>query len=204
MRIIKSLYDWVLNWANKPSGPIALAIISFTESIFFPIPPDVLLIPLLIGNSAKAFRFASICSICSILGAFIGYIIGKLIWWNGSGDFSYFALLFFEYIPGFDNEAFNSIKLLYDKYDFMIIFSAGFTPIPFKIFTISAGAFNLNFMMFIIASTISRSTRFFLLAILIRIFGDSITLFIDKYFNILSIVFMILLLGGFMIIKVIF
>ena len=204
MKFVRSLYDWVINWANRPSGPIVLLIISFTESIFFPIPPDVLLIPLLIGNKKKIFRFAFICSMGSIFGASIGFILGKSIWWSGAGNFSNIALTFFKYVPSFNVDTFNNLKLLYDEYDFMIIFSAGFTPIPFKIFTISAGAFNLNFPMFILASTISRSARFFLLALIIKLFGDSIKIFIDKYFNLLSIIFTILLIGGFIIIKVAF
>ena len=204
MRFLRNLYDWVLDLANKSYGVIALFIISFIESIFFPIPPDVLLIPLLIGNKKKIFRFAFICSIGSILGACVGFFLGNVIWWNNKGEFSNIALTFFKYVPSFDINAFNNIKLLYDKYDFMIIFTAGFTPIPFKIFTISAGAFGLNFFMFILASTISRSSRFFLLAWLIKLFGSSITLFIDKYFNILSFIFTFLLITGFIIIKVLF
>ncbi len=204
MKYIRSLYDWVLSWASKKTGQYALAFISFTESIFFPIPPDVLLIPLCIGNSKKIFKFASICTVGSILGASFGYFIGFSIWWDELGNFSFIALKFFEYIPSFNEEAFEAIKLLYDEYNFLIIFTAGFTPIPFKIFTISSGAFNLNFFMFILASSISRSARFFLLAILLKTFGETVTSFIDKYFNILSLLFTIILICGFLLIKFIF
>ena len=201
MKHIRSLYDWVLSWAYRKTGQYALALISFTESIFFPIPPDVLLIPLCIGNPKKIFKFAFICTFGSIMGAFFGYFLGYSIWWDDFGNFSFIALKFFEYIPSFNEENFESIKLLYDEYNFLIIFTAGFTPIPFKIFTISAGAFNLNLFMFILASSISRGFRFFLLAILLKIFGESITNFIDKYFNILSLVFTVTLICGFVLIK---
>ncbi len=204
MRYIRFLYDWVLSWANKTSGKYALSLISFTESIFFPIPPDVLLIPLCIGNPKRIFNFALICSLSSIAGASIGYILGNFIWWDETGNFSSIALMFFKYIPNFNIETFESIKLLYDEYNLLIIFSAGFTPIPFKIFTISAGAFDLNFLMFIIASAISRSARFFILAGLIKAFGKTITDFIDKYFNLLSVAFTIILFGSFFVLKFIF
>ncbi len=202
MNLIKQLYNWVLSWAEKPSGPAALGLISTAEASFFPIPPDVLLIPLALGKREKAFKFALICSIGSIIGATIGYGIGQLAWWNTVGSFSNLAQLFFDYIPGFSHEGFEKIKALYDEYNFMIVFTAGFTPIPFKLFTISAGAFNVNFPLFIIASIISRSARFFLVAGLINKYGDPIREFIDKYFNILAIAFTVLLVGGFVLIKI--
>ena len=202
MNLIKELYNWVLSWAEKPSGPTALGLISTAEASFFPIPPDVLLIPLALGKREKAFKFALICSIGSIIGATIGYGIGHLAWWNTVGSFSNLAQLFFDYIPGFSHEGFEKIKALYDEYNFMIVFTAGFTPIPFKLFTISAGAFNVNFPLFIIASIISRSARFFLVAGLIYKYGDPIREFIEKYFNPLAIGFTALLIGGFIVIKI--
>ena len=203
MKLIRKLYDWVLSLAEKPTGPRALCGISFAEASFFPIPPDVLLIPLCISKRQKALYFASLCSIFSVLGAAIGYSIGLWVWWNGSNEFSSFANFFFKYIPGFTVDAFQNIKSLYDEYNFMIIFTAGFTPIPFKLFTISAGAFHIQFPMFILAGLISRSARFFLVAILIKKYGEPIKEFIDKYFNILALIFTVLLFGGFLIIKLV-
>jgi len=110
-------------------------------------------------------------------------------------------MLFFNHIPGFTEQVFLNIQEKYEIYNFLIVFTAGFTPIPFKIITISAGAFSVNFPMFLLASTVSRSARFFLVALLIRQFGEPITAFIDKYFNLLSIVFTILLIGGFLVLK---
>lgn len=201
---IRRLYDWVLGWSNTKYGVSALFILSLSESSFFPIPPDVLLIALALGMQSKALYFALICSVASILGAIIGYSIGYFAWWNSLGEYSTVAIFFFNNIPGFSSELFTAIQQKFDLYNFFIVFTAGFTPIPFKIITISAGAFNINFPMFIFASTISRSARFFLVAILIRKYGRPITAFIDKYFNILSMVFTVLLIGGFLALKVLF
>ncbi len=203
MKFIRNIYDWVLSWAYKPSGPKALGAISFCEASFFPIPPDVLLIPLAIGRRNKALKFSLICSISSVAGAGIGYLIGKYIWWADTNTFSEFAKLFFHYIPGFTVESFQRIQVLYDEYNFMIIFTAGFTPIPFKLFTVSAGAFNINFFLFILAGTTSRSARFFLVGFLIKLYGEPIQNFIEKYFNILAILFTVMLFGGFFIIKMV-
>ena len=204
MKYIRKLYDWVLSWADKPSGPTALGAMSMAEASFFPIPPDVLLIPLALGKRKKALYFATICSVCSIIGAIFGYGIGKWVWWSEPNVFSSFSSLFFDYIPGFTRESFQEISELYDQYNFLIIFTAGFTPIPFKLFTISAGAFKINFPLFLLASAVSRSARFFIVALLIKKFGEPIRSFIDKYFNILAIVFTILLIGGFALLKIIF
>lgn len=201
MRYIRRLYDWVLTWSEKPGGPSALGVMSLAEASFFPIPPDVLLIPLSIGNRNKAMWFAFICSISSILGAIIGYGIGHYIWWSESDEFTNFAQLFFNHIPGFTTLAFSEIQSLYERWNFWIIFTAGFTPIPFKLFTISAGAFKINFLAFLIASTISRSARFFLVSSLIRKYGEPIQDFINSYFNLLAILFTILLFLGFLVLK---
>ena len=202
MGLIKKLYDWVLGLAQKPNGDISLGILSFSEASFFPIPPDVLLIPLCLGNRKKVYFFAFICSCFSIIGAIFGYYIGKLLWWNIPGvEYSYIANMFFEYVPGITIDGFNRIQTMYDQWNFWIVFTAGFTPIPFKLITISAGTFNINFIMFFVASVISRSARFFIVASLIKVFGDPIKEFIEKYFNLLAIAFTILLIGGFIFIK---
>jgi len=201
--MIRKLYDWVLHWAETPYGPIFLFILAFAESSFFPIPPDVLLIALALGARKKSLQFAIICSGASILGGLFGYSIGHYLWWEGSA-YSGIAHFFFNNIPGFTEELFMSIQKQYSEYGFLIIFTAGFTPIPYKIFTISAGAFDINLLLFLIASAASRTARFFLVAGLIWKYGESIRMFIDKYFNILSIVFTILLIGGFFLIKYVF
>ena len=200
--ILRKLYDWVLHWAKTPFGAIALFVLSFSEASFFPMPPDVLLIALALGSRKQSFKFALICSIASIMGAMGGYSIGHFLWWNGDG-YNEIAHFFFNHIPGFNESIFLDIQKQYDHYGFIITFTAGFTPIPYKIFTISAGAFDISFPLFLIASMISRSARFFLVAGLIWKFGKPISTFIDKYFNLLSIIFTILLIGGFLIIRLI-
>jgi len=202
MNQIKNIYNWVLDLAEKPNGNISLSILSFSEASFFPIPPDVLLIPLCLGNRRKAFVFAFLCSLFSILGAILGYYIGKLLWWDIPGvEYSFIANTFIQYVPGITIDGFNKIQALYEQWNFWIVFTAGFTPIPFKLITISAGTFNIDLLMFIFASIISRSARFFLVASLINIFGEAIRDFIENYFNYLAILFTILLLGGFILIK---
>ena len=204
MNVFKKLYNWVLNLSNNKNSNYSISLLSLSESFFFPIPPDVLLIPLCLGNRNKAIYFAFLCSISSIIGGVIGYFIGKTLWWDVPGiEYSSLANIFFDYVPGLTNDSFNHIKSLYDTWDFWIVFTAGFTPIPFKLITISSGTFNINFTMFVVASIISRSARFFLLAFLIKIFGESIRIFIEKYFNALAILFTVLLIGGFVLIKLV-
>jgi len=192
--IVRRLYDWILAWADHPAGVWVLAILAFTESAFFPIPPDVLLIALAIGKPKRALWFASVCSIASIFGGMFGYLIG---WgfWGIVGPY------FLTYVPGVTEAGFARVQGLYDSYNFWIVFTAGFTPLPYKLFTISAGVFGINFVMFLLASAVSRSARFFIVAGLIWKFGPPIKVFIDKYFNMLAIAFTILLIGGFVIIK---
>ena len=201
MNYLRRLYDWILHWAETKYGVPALFLLALAESSFFPIPPDVLLIPLALGARSKAIRFALVCSVASIVGGIAGYGIGYFSWWSGAKTSSAVALFFFNHIPGFTEQVFLNIQEKYEIYNFLIVFTAGFTPIPFKIITISAGAFSVNFPMFLLASTVSRSARFFLVALLIRQFGEPITAFIDKYFNVLSIIFTLLLIGGFLVLK---
>ena len=198
--LIRKLYDWVLHWGRTPYGPIALFIISFSEASFFPIPPDVLLMALALGHRKLSYKFALICSFASVIGAVGGYGIGYYLWWNGD-EYNKIAHFFFNHIPGFDETLFHNIKTKYDIYGLIIIFTAGFTPIPFKVFTISAGAFNISFPLFLTASIISRSARFFLLAFLIKKYGNRMEDFINKYFNLITIVFTVLLMGSYMLIK---
>ncbi|MBK7379169.1 MAG: DedA family protein [Ignavibacteriales bacterium] len=200
MKYLRKLYDWVLHWAETPYGAIALFILAFAESSFFPIPPDALLIALVLGARSKAFKFASTCTIASVTGALTGYAIGHFLWWSSPNEFSGIAIFFFNNIPSFTQQSFFEIQKMYSQYDFWIVFTAGFTPIPYKLITISSGAFNISLPMFVIASVISRGARFFLVAFLIWKFGPQIKTFIDKYFNWLAIAFTVLLIGGFVVI----
>lgn len=201
MKWVRGLYDWVLKWSDSKYGLAALVIMAFAEASFFPIPPDVLLIALALGARSKALKFGLFCSIGSIVGAIFGFGIGHFLWWTGAGEFSGLAQFFFDIIPGFSHDLFYSIQDKYDVWNFWIIFTAGFTPIPFKIFTVTAGAFDINFTLFLIASTISRTARFLLVSGLIWKYGEPIRGFIDQYFNKLAILFTVFLIGGFLLIK---
>lgn len=192
MKFIKKIYDWVLHWAQTPYAVPALFLLSFAESSFFPVPPDVLLIAMAISMPPKAFKYAAICMIGSVLGGILGY---------GIGLYGYEAVgkPIVDFYHGHD--IMNALKIQYDTYGFWGILIAAVTPIPYKVFTIASGVFEFDFWMFVIGSIIGRSTRFFLVAGLIWKFGPSIKIFIDRYFNLLCWAFMVLLIGGFVLIK---
>ncbi len=193
---IRRLYDWVLHWADTPHGLTALVLLTAAESSFFPIPPDPLLIALCLGAPNKSLRLAAWTTGASVAGAVVGYGIGFGFWGVFQGPF-------FAYVPGVSPEAFAHVQALYEQYDFGAIFLAGLTPLPYKVFTLSAGVFAINFGVFLLASVLSRGMRFFLVAGLIYKFGEPVSRFIDKYFNLLTIVFGVLLVGGFVLIKMV-
>ncbi len=198
---MKKIYHWILHWADTRWGVLALFLMAFAESSFFPIPPDVLLIACCLGCAVKSFRYAAVCTVGSVLGAMGGYALGYFLWLTPGGDYTGVANFFFDVIPGFTSEKYLEIRQLYNDHNFWVIFTAGFTPIPYKLFTITAGVFKINFVMFVVASIISRGMRFFVIAWLIWRFGPPIKAFIEKYFNWLAIVFTVLLIGSFAIVK---
>ena len=191
MRWLRRLYDWVLSWADSRFGVPALAALSFSESSFFPVPPDVLLIALCLGRPRRSWWFALVCSVGSVAGGILGYLIG--LWFYDLIGASVIRL----YGMG---EAYGRVAELYQRYSGWAVGIAGFTPIPYKVFTIAAGVFHVNFAVFVLASAVSRSARFFLVAGLIRRFGPAVKPFIDRYFNLLTVVFLVLLVGGFVLI----
>jgi len=201
LRPLRKLYDWVMHWAKTPYGPTALFFLAFIESSFFPIPPDALLIALCLALRNRSFKFALYCTIGSVLGALGGYAIGHYLWFNTAGEFTWIAQFFFTHVPAFSEQAFREIEVQYQNWDFWIIFTAGFTPVPYKLITVTSGIFEINLTMFVIASLVSRGARFFLVAFLIKKYGETIKNFIDKYFNILALVFTLFLIGGFLVIK---
>lgn len=195
MRFLRKTYDWVLHWSATKHALPALAILAFAESSFFPIPPDVLLIAMAVAVPLKAFRFAAVCSVASVLGGMFGYLIG----WQFMDLFGTRIVEFYHF-----QEQFAKIGGWYEEYNAWAVGAAGFTPLPYKVFTIAAGAFKINFPIFVLASLVSRSARFFIVAALIYKFGAPIKVFIEKYFNLLSIVFIVLLFAGFVLLKYIF
>ncbi len=191
---VRRLYDWVLHWADTPSGPSALAALSAAEASFFPIPPDPLLMALCLGAVKKSLRFAAIATVASVVGGIGGYLIGAGAW-QALGGF------FFNYVPGVTPEAFLGIQEFYDRWDFFAVFLAGLTPIPYKVFTLSAGVFSINFPVFVLASILSRGLRFFAEAGLIYWKGAPISRFIDRYFNLLAWLFGVGIILGFVAVK---
>jgi membrane protein YqaA with SNARE-associated domain len=189
---IRWLYDWVLHWAETPYSVPALVGLAFAESSFFPVPPDVLLIAMCLSIPARSLWFAAICSVASVAGGAVGYLIGWVLWEQVSG-------FFFQFV--FSEHLFDVVAQKYNQNAFWAVFTAGLTPIPYKVFTIAAGVFDVNFREFIFASVLGRSARFFAVAGLIRVFGPPIRTFIDRYFNLLSIAFVILLAGGFLVVR---
>ena len=191
---LRQIYNWTLSLAERKLAGLWLGLLSFAEASFFPIPPDVLLIPLCLGKMKKAFKFAFICSIASVLGGVAGYAIGAFAWDELNG-------LFFQYIPGFTPEKFAKLESWYDEWGWPLVFIAGFSPIPYKIFTVASGVLGMALWPFILASAISRSARFFLVAFLLAKFGEPMKEKIDKHFNLLALLFGIMLIGGVVVLK---
>lgn len=188
MKNFRRLYDWVLSWADTPYGVPMLAVLAFMEASFFPIPPDVLLMSLALAMPWKSYYFALVATISSVAGGVLGYLIGWGLW-----DLA--APFFYLYVPGVTAVGFAQVGGLFEQHGFWIIFAAGFTPIPFKIFTIAAGVFSINFPVFVLASLIGRGLRFFLVATMFYYFGTSVRRLIERYFNLLTILLLILIIG---------
>ena len=193
---LRRIYDWTLSLAERKTSSWWLGLISFSEASFFPIPPDVLLIPLCLGAIRKALKFALICSIASVLGGLAGYAIGFYGWEALEG-------FFYDFVPGFTPEKFEKISGWYEEWGWYIVFLAGFTPIPYKVFTVASGVMGMALIPFLLASAVSRSARFFLVAILISKFGEPMKEKIDRHFNKFALAFGVLLVGGFVLLKVV-
>ena len=192
MNFLKRTYNWTLEKAQHKNAKWYLSLISFAESSFFPIPPDILLIPMALASKANALFYAFICSLFSVLGGILGYAIGYFFY-NSVGIY----IVDFYHLEN----SFNIFESYYKEFGILIVLGAGITPFPYKFITIASGVFGLNIFLFIIVSIIGRGLRFYLIAILLYFFGEKIKLIIDKYFNILTIVFFILLVGSVFIIR---
>lgn len=201
----RRVYDWTLSWANTPYGAPALFVLAFVESSFFLVPPDVLLIPLCLERRRRALMYAALCTAGSVSGAVLGWYIGASLW-QGLGEFAECpqyggGAWLFEHVPGFSCKGFAFVDGAYKDNAYQSLFMAGFTPIPFKIFTIAAGVVQLSLTTLIIGSTIGRASRFFLVAGLIYYFGPPVKKFIEERFELISLVGGALLVGGFVLIK---
>ena len=192
MNFLKRTYNWTLEKAQHKNAKWYLSLISFAESSFFPIPPDILLIPMALASKANALFYAFICTLFSVLGGILGYAIGYFFY-NSVG-------IYIVELYHLEN-SFNIFEDYYKEFGILIVLGAGITPFPYKFITIASGVFGLNIFLFIIVSIIGRGLRFYLIAILLYFFGEKIKLIIDKYFNVLTIVFFILLVGSVFIIR---
>lgn len=188
MDLIHSIVDWMISWAGTPYAPLALFILTFWESSFFPLPPDPLLIAMAVAEPTNAPFFALICTIASVMGAALGYFIGK----KGGRPIVYRL---------FKENKVQAVEKLYQRYDVWAVGAAAFTPIPYKVFTITAGIAELRFWTFILVSIVGRGARFFLLGMLVYFFGPQIQNIIDQYFELLTISFLVLLVLGFVAVK---
>ena len=188
----KAVYDYMLNLAARPNAMLFLFIVAFAESSFFPIPPDIMLIPMVLAMPGKAWRIAGLATIASVAGGCFGYAIGVYF-------FDLIAkpiLTFYGYMHQFD-----VFKDYYHEWGAWIVFGAGITPFPYKVITIASGVVELNLVTFTIASIIARGMRFYLVAWLLKKYGEPMKVFIEKNLGILSVLFLVLLIGGFVAIK---
>lgn len=189
---IRRLYNWTIGWAERPGGSWALFFIAFIESSFFPIPPDVLLLALCVGAPKKSFRFALVCSVGSVLGGMFGYLLGYTAWHLVKD-------LFIPYV--FSQAVFDKVQGLYQQNALVAVLTAAFTPIPYKVFTVAAGVFQVNFHTLVGASVLGRSARFFLVGGVLYFFGPPMKALLEKYFDWFAWALLALGIGGFLAVK---
>ena len=192
--MIKTVYNWTIKLSATRYALWALAIVAFAESSFFPIPPDLLLIPLIIAKPKNAYLIAFIAMIASVLGGGLGYYIGLKL-------YETLGIMIINFYHA--QQLFLEFQAQFNKYGAAAVLFAGVTPFPYKIITISSGIAGMSFYKFVIFSIIARGARFFIIAILLRLYGEPIRNFIERYLNLLFIAFMVLLVLGFLLIKVI-
>ena len=176
--IFKFIYQQINLFSNTKYAIIILIIIAILEAIFLPIPPDILLITLCLLNNTKSFKFALVCTVASLLGGSCAYFIGYHLWWDGN-ILTPIAENLITYIPFFSYEKFELMQKFFKSHGFFLIFTAGFTPIPYNIFSISAGINAISYPIFLLSSAISRSLRYFIIAGLIYKYGNKIEYFIN-------------------------
>ncbi len=187
------IYRWVLSWADHPQATWALAALAFAESSFFPIPPDVLLMALCLGRPRKAFWYATVCTVASVAGGLFGY-------WIGAAFYDALGRPILEFYDLLDK--YREVQDLYRRWDVWAVGIAGLTPIPYKVFTVTAGVFGISIPGFIAASFVGRGIRFFVVAAALRKWGKPARRFLDRHLGILSILFVVLLIGGFFLVRV--
>lgn len=186
--MIRRLYDQVLRLAAHPRAEWWLAAIAFAESSFFPIPPDVMLLPMCLARPGRAYRYALICTIASVTGGILGYAIGHGLYETVAAP----LIRLYHY-----EAQYEAFKALFDEYGLWVILIKGLTPIPYKIVTIASGAVRFDFVVFLLASVATRGARFYLIAFLLRRFGPPIRIFIEERLTLVTTVAAVALVGGF-------
>jgi membrane protein YqaA with SNARE-associated domain len=186
--MLRSLYDRTVQLANHPSALWVLAVVAFTESSFFPIPPDVMLIPMVLANPRKAWLFAGVCTVASVAGGFFGYAIGYFFFETaGKWVIDAYGL----------QAAFENFKELFNEWGLWATVIGGLTPVPYKLVTIASGAAHFDLLTFGLASLATRGGRFFVVAALLYFIGDPIRLFVEKHLTLVTTAFVAILLAGF-------
>jgi membrane protein YqaA with SNARE-associated domain len=186
--MLRRLYDWVMNLAGHRNAEPALAGVAFIESSVFPIPPDVMLMPMVYARPKRAFRYAAVATVASVLGGLAGYAIGFFLYETvGRAILEFYGL----------TEQFDIFALNYNEHGAAIVFFAGLTPFPFKVITIASGVTGLGLLPFVAASVAARGLRFFLVCGLIYWFGPPVRVFIERHLGLMTFIFGVLLVGGF-------
>jgi membrane protein YqaA with SNARE-associated domain len=186
--MFRRLYDWMMRAAESPHAERLLAGVSFAESSFFPLPPDAMLIPMVLARPDRAWRIALVCTIASVVGGFFGYAIGYFLYETVGRTI----------IDLYGAQAeFDRFEQMFEEFGLWVVAVAGFTPFPYKVATIASGVAQFNLVAFGLASLATRGARFFVVAGLLKVFGPTIRDFIERYFGLLTIVFMVLLIAGF-------
>ncbi|MBF0369172.1 MAG: DedA family protein [Magnetococcales bacterium] len=191
---MRKLYDWTMQWASSPQALPAIFFIAFVESSFFPIPPDILLIPMVMAAPKRGLVIAGVCTLGSALGGGFGYLIGYHFWqWIGEPIIQFYGAA----------EKYQHVSELFRQYDVWIVGIAGFSPIPYKLFTITAGALHSNFAVFMVVSILSRGARFFLVAGLLMWGGERLRLLVERHLGLLTAIIMVMVVVAIIAVKLI-
>lgn len=191
-RMLRRIYDNVLLLSSRPNALYWLILVAFAESSFFPIPPDIMIIPMVLATPSKAWKIAGYAMAASVVGGYLGYAIGMF----GYEVIAKPLIAFYGY-----SEAFNEFSRYYHEWGAWIVFGAGLTPFPYKVITITSGVLGLNIWVFGVASVLARGIRFYLIAFLLKRFGEPMKVFIERNLGLLTVVFVLLLFAGFYVVK---
>jgi membrane protein YqaA with SNARE-associated domain len=200
--MIKKINRWYFKWSETSYGPLMLFIAAFADASFFPFPVLILFITLSLSKNSNSFLYAGTATLGTLAGALGGWAIGHFMWLDKEAGFTGFALFMFDHIPGLSIDLYQDIRILYEKWDLLILVAAVFTPIPYKFFAVSTGLFNTNLIAFLVVTLISQGVRFFLTALLIRKYGAKINILIRNYFKPVAILVSVSVVLAIILIKI--